>query len=258
MKRLKFDLIRYRSRMEKFISWYFLFILLIISHSVKSQSNRYQGPPPAALADQYTGSPSARNDSVNGSPYFSSGWLQGRAELTINHSIPKADETLFFNYDKMTSTLITADSSSKLTYYKINFVNSFILIDSVGKAYKFEKIPAIGSSFFLTDVVKSDSGYSLFKRYITKSAVEDHLGTLNNSDGLKYTIYTDYTVYYLLYPDKTTFKDFRLTGNSVKKTFKEESAQVTDFIQNYKGNFNEEALITIVQMLNAKKPQKAK
>lgn len=138
-------------------------------------------------------------------------------------------------------------------YYKVNFVNSFILVDSNEKLYKFEKIPAFSSSFFVTDVVKSDTGYSLFKRYITKTSVEDHQGDLSTSGGLKYTAYTDFIEYYLLYPDKITFKNFRLTGNSVKKTFKEESARVDDFIRNHKGNFDEESLIKIIQILNARK-----
>lgn len=95
MKRLQFEWMQYRFRLEKFRPWYFFFILIIVWNSVIAQDGRYQGPPPTALADQYTGSPSSNNDSVKGSPYFSSGWMRGRAELTINHSIPKPDETLF-------------------------------------------------------------------------------------------------------------------------------------------------------------------
>ncbi len=216
----------------------------------------HAAPTPAvpALASYYTDMDGKRvnTDSVNGSPYLSSGWMTGKAQLTPNQSIPRPGETLYFNYDKTTNTLIATDLSGQLTYYTVNLVNSFELADSTGKSYRFELMPSVSNSFFLVDVLKSDKGYSLYKRFITKVAVSDNQAQGNFEVGVKHDVYSDVTMYYLIYPGNNNYKSFQLNEKAVKKAFKDEPFQIDALLDKHKSNFNEKSLIEIVDSVNTK------
>jgi len=106
---------------------FFITASLSFFNSAKAQVHAPPTPAVPALASYYTDMDGKRvnSDSVNGSPYLSSGWMTGKAQLTPNQSIPRPGETLYFNYDKTTNTLISTDPSGQLTYYTVNLVNSF-------------------------------------------------------------------------------------------------------------------------------------
>jgi hypothetical protein len=237
---------------------YGIFFLIISGlsffNSAKGQVHAPPTPAVPALASYYTDMDGKRvnTDSVNGSPYLSSGWMTGKAQLTPNQSIPGPGETLYFNYDKTTNTLISTDLSGQLTYYTVNLVNSFELVDSIGKSYRFELVPPISNSFFLVDVLKSDKGYSLYKRFITKVAVSNNQAQGNFEVGVKHDVYSDVTVYYLIYPGNNNYKSFQLSEKAVKKAFKDEPFQIDALVDKYKPHFNETALIEILDSVNTK------
>jgi len=233
---------------------FFMMASLSSFDSVKAQAHAAPTPAVPALASYYTGmdGKGINSDSVNGSPYLSAGWMTGKAQLTPNQSIPRPGETLYFNYDKTKNTLITADPSGQLTYYTVNLVNSFELADSTGKNYRFELYPPVSNSFFLVDVLKSDKGYSLYKRFITKVSVSNNQGQGSFEIGQKHDVYSDVTMYYLIYPGNTDYKSFQLSEKAVKKAFKDEPFQIDVLLDKYKSKFNEAALIEIVDSVNAK------
>jgi hypothetical protein len=217
--------------------------------------HEYPTAAPQALASFYNGMDklSQTYDSANGSPYFSQDWMKGQAQLTLKHSIPEPNETLFFNFDKTSNTLIVADAAGNLTYYNSNLLISFQLIDSTNKAYSFKKVPLISSSLFLEDLISSNKGYSLYKRYIVKHYISNQLGTLGKEGpDVPHDVYESVIMYYVLFPDKGSFKSFQLNEKSFKKAMKGEPVDLDVPLANYNGTFKEEALIEIINQINLK------
>ena len=94
--------------------------------------------------------------------------MRGRVRLSSELVIPHPQEILFFNYDKMRMRVMTTTPDGQLKSYSANEVLSFALVDSNDHVYTFEKIPEIGPATFVTSLIKSDNGYSLYKRIITR------------------------------------------------------------------------------------------
>ena len=126
--------------------------------------------------------------------------MKGAAEFSNHKTIPTREKPYYFNFDKMKNVLIVADNSANVSYYHGDSVIEFILLDSVNKTYKFKIIPGISRSFYLQPVTTPDSGYSLYKRLITKLAGADYQSYGYGSTGVKHDTYNDSYEYYFLYP----------------------------------------------------------
>jgi hypothetical protein len=254
MKDYKYNAKQFGFLLCKYCIFFFISVGTCLFNKAKGQAHAAPTPAVPALANYYTGMSDIgpNSDSVAGSPYLSRGWMTGQAQLTPNQTIPKPGETLYFNYDKTKNTLISTDPSGQLTYYTVNLVNSFILTDSTGKTYKFELFPAVSNSFFLVDVLKSDKGYSLYKRFITKVSISNNQGQGTFEVGQKHDVYSDVVMYYLIYPGNNEYKNFQLSEKAVKKAFKDEPFQIDPLLDKYKSKFNEASLIEIVDSVNTK------
>jgi hypothetical protein len=185
-----------------------------------------------------------------GTVYFTEYWMRGAAEFINHQTIPTRDKPYYFNFDKMKNVLIVADNSSNINYYHGDSVIQFILMDSLKKTYKFEVVPGISRSFFLQPVSITDSGYSLYKRLITKLAGADFQSYGYGTTGVKHDTYDDSYEYYLLFPDKKTYRKFYLDAPAIKKVFKPWPAQLETQLAKYNGKLNEEGLIDLVESIN--------
>jgi hypothetical protein len=254
MKYCKYNSEQFSFSFCKCFIFFFIIVGIFFFNDAKGQIHAAPTPAVPALASYYTGmdGKGINSDSVSGSPYLSRGWMTGKAQLTLNQTIPKPGEILYFNYDKTKNTLISSDLSGQLTYYTVNLVNSFELADSTGKTYRFELYPPVSNSFFLVDVLKSIKGYSLYKRFITKVSVSNNQGQGTFEVGQKHDVYSDVTMYYLIYPGNNEYKSFQLSEKAVKKAFKDEPFQIDVLLDKYKSKFNEASLIEIVDSVNTK------
>ena len=185
-----------------------------------------------------------------GTAYFTEYWMKGAAEFTNHRTIPTREKPYYFNFDKMRNVLIVADNSENINYYRGDSVVQFILLDSLNKTYKFEIIPGISRSFYLQPVLTPDSGYSLYKRLITKLAGADYQSYGYGSTGVKHDTYDDSYEYYFLYPDKTTYRKFYLDGAAVKKAFKPWTTQLESLLNKYNGKLNEDGLVEMIELIN--------
>jgi hypothetical protein len=185
-----------------------------------------------------------------GTVYFTEYWMRGAAEFANHKTIPTREKPYYFNFDKMKNVLIVADNSEKISYYKGDSVIQFILLDSLNKTYKFEIVPGISRSFYLQPVLTPDSGYSLYKRLITKLAGADYQSYGYGSTGAKHDTYDDSYEYYFLYPDKTTYKKFYLDGAAVKKAFKPWTTQLESLLSKYNAKLNEDGLVELIEWIN--------
>ena len=187
-----------------------------------------------------------------GTAYFTEYWMKGAAEFVNHQTIPTREKPYYFNFDKLKNVLIVTDDSLNVTYYHGDAVIQFILLDSLNKTYKFEIIPTISHAYYLQPVQTVNSGYSLYKRLITKLAFADYQSYGYGSTGVKHDTYNDSYEYYFLYPDKTTYKKFYLGEPAVRKVFKPWSVEFEMLMKKYAGSLNEDALIELVDMINKK------
>jgi hypothetical protein len=188
-----------------------------------------------------------------GTVYFTEYWMKGAAEFSNHQTIPTREKAYYFNFDKMKNVLIVADNSANITYYRGDDVIQFILLDSFNKTYKFEIIPSISRSFYLQPVLTADSGYSLYKRLITKLATADFQSYGYGSTGVKHDTYNDSYEYYFLYPDKKTYKKFYLDRNTVEKVFKSWSAQLERTMHKYNNSLSDDTMADLVEIINHEK-----
>src|SRR5450631_915141 len=94
-------------------------------------------------------------DSAKGSQYLSVNWMRGVVELADHRVMPKRNEYLFFNFDKINNKLYLINQAGTIWSYPIDSVTGFTLGDG-DKVYSFEKIEVISDRFFLSPVIKSE------------------------------------------------------------------------------------------------------
>jgi hypothetical protein len=189
-------------------------------------------------------------ESPVGAAYFTEYWMRGAAEFITHQTIPTREKLYYFNFDKIKNVLIVVDDSLNIKRYHGDSVIRFILLDSLNKTYNFEIIPAISHSFYLQKVLIADSGYSLYKRLITKLAFADYQSYGYGSTGVKHDTYTDYYEYYFQYPDKKSYKKFYLDKAAVRKVFQPWSLQLETLINKYEGRLNEEVLVELIKFID--------
>jgi hypothetical protein len=203
----------------------------------QSQEKRYVGVMPTFF----------EKGSTKGSPYLSSTWMRGIIETFDHRRIPKPSENLYFNYDKVKRRLISTNVNNEIIEYPMESILSFALADNE-KAYLFEKVFYISRDFFLEPVLKSENGFSLYKRLITKLSAADYKNDGYYSTGQKFDEYTDDYEYYLLSPDKNSFRKFFLKEPAIRKVFKDEQKLLDDIL---KIPVTEAQVVSIVEAINA-------
>jgi hypothetical protein len=203
----------------------------------QSQTKQYVGLLPTFF----------EKDSTKGSPYLSSNWMRGAVEMFDHRRIPKPNENLYFNYDKFKRRLISTDAYNEIIEYPMEEILAFALADNE-KSYLFEKVYYISKDFFLEPVLKSDKGFSLYKRLITKLNTANYKSDGYYTTGQKFDEYMDDYEYYLLSPDKKSYKKFFLKESAIRKVFKDEQKLLDDLL---KSPVTEAELVSVVEAINA-------
>jgi hypothetical protein len=196
--------------------------------------------------------PFFEKDEVVGSTYLSRKWLSGVAEMSNHKKLPEAGQPLLFNFDKMHNVLYTVNGDSKIKFYPSDSILSFHLADD-NTIYSFEKVAWISDNYFLMPVIKSDKGYSLYKRLFTKFFQADFSSEGYYTKGRKYDEYVDYYEYYIAYPGNTQFRKLYLKEKDIRRALKDESKLLEDFFSIHDNEISEQSLIGLVQFIDDKK-----
>jgi hypothetical protein len=191
-------------------------------------------------------------DKIHGSPYLVNGWLNGVAVLTNHQIISGKDQKYLFNYDKLNVRIYILSEDKKIWFYPVDSVSSFDFHDSATH-YAFEKIHAISDRFFLTPVILSDRGYSLYKRLITHYKPSDYVNAGYYKEGNNYDEYVDFYEYYMVFPEAKKVKKLYLKEKSVIRALKNEAELVNAYFEINSKEFNEQSLLGLLQYINDKK-----
>lgn len=191
-------------------------------------------------------------DQTVGSPYLSTTWVKGNVELSNHTQLPEPGQPLLFNFDKIHNIICAVSSDGKISYYPTDSILSFNLVDG-NTIFSFEKIPWISGNFFLMPILKSEKGYSLYKRLFTKFLQADFSSEGYYTKGNRFDEYVDYYEYYITYPGNTLFRKLYLKEKDIRRALKDESKLLDDFFSLHDHEINEQGLIGIVQYIDDKK-----
>ena len=178
--------------------------------------------------------------------------MKGRVELTNHKLLPEPENPLLFNYDKINQVIYSINRDNKIVFYPKDSVVSFNLVDN-NTVFSFQKVLSISDNFFLVPILKSDKGYSLYKRMFTKFLQADYSDEGYYTRGRKFDEYVDYFEYYITYPGNTLFRKLYLKEKDIRKAFKDENKLLDDFFEMRGHEINEQSLIGIVQFIDDKK-----
>jgi hypothetical protein len=187
-----------------------------------------------------------------GSRYLTKKWSRGNVEMWNHRRLPEGDQILLFNYDKLDNRVYVINQYGKQWSYPIDSILGFDLVEN-SIIYSFEKIPWISNSFFLMSIYKSEKGYSLYKRLLTKYIRAGYTNAGYYSEGKKYDEYVDNFEYYLIYPGNNAFRKLSLKEGVIRRALKEESKLLDEFFSLHEKDINEQSLLGIVQYIDDKK-----
>ena len=162
------------------------------------------------------------------------------------------DNHLLFNFDKINNVVYTINRESKIIFYPADSVLSFNLVDD-NTVLSFEKVNWISDNFFLMPILKSDKGYSLYKRLFTRFLQADFSSEGYYTKGRKFDEYVDYYEYYITYPGNNLFRKLYLKEKDIRRALRDEAKLLDDFFTIHEHEINEQSLIGIVQYINDKK-----
>ncbi len=234
-------------------SWFFCIILClcIFVCPALAQENMNTEIPPDIHRRQDMTQFFSKEETV-GSVYLTRKWLKGRVELSNHKLLPESGEPLLFNFDKINSVVYTINRDNKIIFYPADSVLSFNLVDD-NTVFTFEKVNWISDNFFLMPILKSNKGYSLYKRLFTKFIQADFSSEGYYTKGRKFDEYVDYYEYYITYPGNNLFRKLYLKEKDIRKALKDEIKLLDDFFNMHEHEINEQSLIGIVQFINDKK-----
>ncbi|HEX3767861.1 MAG TPA: hypothetical protein VHT72_05755 [Puia sp.] len=242
-----------KTEYRKIESWFFCITLcLIISISgAFAQQNVITQIPPDIHRGQDMTQFFSKAETV-GSVYLTRNWVNGKVELSSHKILPEPGEPLLFNFDKINNVVYTINRDSKIVFYPADSVLSFNLVDN-NTVFSFEKVPWISDNFFLVPILKSEKGYSLYKRLFTRLLQADFSNEGYYSKGRKFDEYIDYYEYYITYPGNNLFRKLYLKEKDIRRALRDETKLLDDFFTMHEHEINEQSLIGIVQFINDKK-----
>jgi hypothetical protein len=168
--------------------------------------------------DSYTAPSPFHTYPLMGSPLlFVKAWVHARVELPDNRVIQ--NDSLFFNYNKMTQSLyITRDFKKMIEVDKREFKSvTFFWRDSV---YILEHVNLINKSDFFIELTHDDNKYSLYKFIVTVFKDVNYHSSGLVTEGNDYGELTDHPVYYIVFPNKEYRTLKEINDKSVRRIFK--------------------------------------
>jgi hypothetical protein len=234
-------------------SWFFCFVLYLstIICPAWAQQNADARIPP----DIHRGLDMTQffsKDETVGSVYLTRNWVKGRVELSNHKVLPDPGEPLLFNFDKINNVVYSINRENKIVFYPSDSVLSFNLVND-NTVFTFEKVAWISDNFFLMPILKSDKGYSLYKRLFTRFLQADFSSEGYYTKGRKFDEYVDYYEYYITYPGNNLFRKLYLKEKDIRRALRDENKLLDDFFTRHEHDIDEQSLIGIVQYINDKK-----
>lgn len=176
-------------------------------------------------------------------------WVEGDSVIDAKGNLINTD-AFIFNFDKTTNSLLASQDKINNMLVTSDGVQSFIL-KSKGKKYFFTHVHTINPSLFFLEMVKSDTRYSLYKRFITKYIAANFRNDGVIQTGNDYNEYKDENEYYVVDAVTKASQTINLKAKTVKAVFAADKEKVNSYFkQNNSGEIDEAFLAGLLLYLN--------
>lgn len=184
-----------------------------------------------------------------GSRFLFNEWVEG--DSIINNQGVLINITAFiFNYDKLTGNLLATQDKINNMLVSSKDIQSFVL-KGMGKRFFFEHNTAIDSVHYFLELVKSDSNYSLYKRFVTAYVAANGRNDGVMQTGKDYNEYKDDNEYYVLNESNSASQMVRLKPKDIKAVFISKKDKTDAYFKQHRDDeINEKFLIGLIEYLN--------
>ena len=155
-----------------------------------------------------------------------------------------------FNFDKLEGNLLATEDKINNMAVSPSGIQSFVLQDK-GKPYKFEHVKAIDPLKFYVRLVKSDSGFSLYKQPAVKFIPSNFRNDGVIQTGNPNDEYKDASTYFVVNQNAGISTAINLKTKDIKETLKAQKEKVDSYFKQHKDDdINEAFLINLIDFLN--------
>jgi len=184
-----------------------------------------------------------------GTRFLFNDWVDGDSVINAQ-GMPINTTGFIFNYDKVTGSMLATQDKINNMLVSSHGIQSFVLI-GMGKRYFFEHVNAIDSFHFFLTLAKSDTKYSLYKRFITTYAAADSHNYGVIQTGKEYNEYKDDNKYYVIDETNNSASQPGLKAKDIKAVFASQKQQVDSYFKQHRDDEIDERFLTgLVNYLN--------
>lgn len=188
-------------------------------------------------------------ENTKGTRFLFNTWVKGDSILDVKGNLI-ATTSFLFNYDKMTGNLLATEDKINNMSVAPAGIRSFILKDN-NRNYIFQHVDAIEPNRFYLTLVKSDTGYCLYKQLAVSFKKADFRNDGVVQTGSTEDEYKDESQFYLVQPAKGSSKQIELKPKSIKALLESEKEKTDAFFKQHKNDeLDERFLINLVTYLN--------
>jgi hypothetical protein len=184
-----------------------------------------------------------------GSKYLLSDWSEGVVVDSGNNVIKNDFQK--YNYDKVAQTLVLTQDKKTMVEVNKDQLKGFALKNSVGSNYIFLKIPLISENSFLQQLAFSEKNYLLYKLIKTHYEKANYHSDGLTESGKDYNEYVDNATYFIVFPDKQSFRTIELKKKAIKDVLNKDIKKVNKYFSDHNDEFvTESFLVGLVNYLN--------
>lgn len=187
-------------------------------------------------------------ENTKGTRFLFDNWVNGDSIMGVQENFINTTSFLF-NYDKMTDNLLVTQDKVNIMSVAPDGINSFILKNN-DKLYLFEHVKAIDPAKFFLNLVKSDTGYSVYKklgvRFVQANVRNDGMIKTGND----YDEYVDESQYYIV-AKLNTVKPVSLKPKVIKAALEDKKDKVDAYFKQHREDIIDETFLTgLIAFLN--------
>lgn len=188
-------------------------------------------------------------ENTKGARFLFDTWVKGDSVIDAGGNIINT-VSFIFNFDKMTGNLLATQDKINIMSVAPIGINSFVLEDK-GRKYIFEHVAAIDSLKFFLALVKSDTRYSLYKRFVTKFIASNFRNDGVMQTGNQYDEYKDESQYYIIEPGATSAKVVSLKPKGIKAALEMQKEKTDAYFKQHKEDVIDERFLSgLINSLN--------
>jgi hypothetical protein len=181
-------------------------------------------------------------ENTRGTRFLFDTWVNGDSVTNTQGNYINT-ESFLFNFDKLSGNVLVTQDKINIMSVAPDGINSFILKDN-DKPYIFEHVNKIDPSGFFLELVKSESGYSLYKMFKTKFTEANFKSDGVVQTGIQENEYKDESRYYIIGTGAAAAKLINFKPKVIKAALEEKKDKTDAYFKQHKNDAVDENFLT--------------